>query len=406
MNTMLATAQAAIRQAAKQLGYDDKTIEKFLEPEHIRKFEVSAGGKIYPAYRVQHNSKLGPYKGGIRFFPAVTLDEVQALATLMTLKTAAAGLPLGGGKGGVTVDPKQLSQTEQDELARDYGQKVAPFVGSDKDVPGPDVGITPHLMDCMLEGYETAIGHKDPGAFTGKTMAQGGSEGREAATGRGGVIVLLEYLKAKGILDKPFTYTLQGFGNVGYFFAKVLKEECPHGKLIAVANSKNTWVNPEGFDVPLTGANGVLPKPEDLGGFKEAQQLDNNAVLSTKADVLVLAALEDVITADNVNDVQASLIVELANGPITEDANKDLETKKVPVLPDFIANAGGVIVSCLEWQQNLANEHWTEAKVNKKLAEHLIPSTQAMLKRADERHTSYKQAAFELALQRLLGSAA
>ncbi len=401
MNTMLATAQATIRQAAQNLGYSADVIEKFIQPEHVHSFEVKAGGKSYKAYRVQHNSKLGPYKGGIRFHPNVNLDEVQALATLMSLKTAASSLPLGGGKGGIAVDPKTLSKAELEELSRDYARQLAPYIGSDKDVPAPDVNTNGEIMGWMLDEYQKTVGHKDPGTFTGKIMADGGSEGREAATGRGGVLVLVEYLKAKH-QDQPFTVALQGFGNVGHFFALTLRELCPNAKLIAISNSKGTWVNEDGINVTLVQTATHAPRPEELNDVAGQQPQPSDAIIGIKADVLALAALEDAVTDKNVEQVQAPTVIELANGPITSEAEKTLLDKGTVILPDVIANAGGVIVSCLEWQQNLASEHWTEDQVNAKLAELIVPPTQAMLQRADEKKISYKQAAFELALQRIL----
>jgi glutamate dehydrogenase/leucine dehydrogenase len=254
----------------------------------------------------------------------------------------------------------------------------------------------------MLDEYEHAKGKKDPGAFTGKSMGAGGSEGREAATGRGGVFVLLEYLKTKDLLDKPFTVALQGFGNVGYFFASVLQQECPNAKLIAVANSKHTWLNPAGIDVTKTTTGTDYPRPEELADTQQAQVLAPEAIIGVQVDVLVLAALEDAVTSANVDSVQARTILELANGPVDNAAEPVLHGKKVAVLPDVIANAGGVIVSYLEWKQNLAGEHWTEDVVNTRLAEQIVPAAREMFKRAEQKSIPYKQAAFELALQRLL----
>jgi glutamate dehydrogenase/leucine dehydrogenase len=393
MNSMLATAQASIRQAALGLGYDEATIEQFLEPEHEHTVTVTAAGKQYPAYRVQHNSKLGPHKGGIRFHPQVSLDEVRALATLMSVKTAAVGLALGGGKGGSVVDPRALSEAELEELSRDYARQLAPHLGSDRDIPAPDVNTNGKIIGWMVDEFEKTVGRKDPGSFTGKSMERGGSEGREAATGRGGVIALGEYLQATGQLDKPLTVALQGYGNVGYFFAKILHELHPNLKLIAVANSKHTWVQTAGIDAS------VVTHPDQL---TEAEQLPSDAIVNIKADILVLAALENAVNADNAATVQAKIIVELANGPITKEAEEVLLQAGTDILPDIIANAGGVIVSYLEWQQNLRGEHWTEDEVNRQLADILVSATRAMLARAKENQTSYKQAAFELALQRLL----
>ncbi len=393
MNTMLATAQAGIRQAAKRLGYGDVVIEDFLRPEHEHVFTVSAGGKHYPAYRVQHNSLHGPYKGGIRFHPNVSHDEVRALATLMSLKTAAVGLSLGGGKGGIAVDPRALSEAELEELSRSYARELAPHIGPRVDVPAPDVNTNAQIMDWMVNEYEKVVGGTHPGSFTGKSLGNGGSEGREAATGRGGAIVLAEYLKATGRADKPLTLALQGVGNVGFFFAKLLAEFCPNVRIIAVANSKHTWLQESGIDPALLA---------NMGDLTSAQQLPSDAIVGVRADILVLAALENALTGDNASTVQARIIVELANGPIAASAEPLLPVDTA-ILPDVVANAGGVIVSYLEWQQNLANEHWSEAKVNQQLAAILVPAAQAMLARAAAERCTYKQAAFELALMRLLG---
>lgn len=344
---MLATAQATIREAAKDLGYDQAAIEALINPEREHIFEVTAGGKTYPAYRVQHSSKLGPHKGGIRFHPNVSLDEVRALATLMTLKTAAVGLPLGGGKGGVTVDPRGLSRAELEELARDYARQLAPHIGSDKDIPAPDVNTNAEIMDWMVDELQKVKGERDPGAFTGKTMQGGGSEGREAATGRGGVIALRELLAHRGWAGKPLTIALQGFGNVGYFFAKVMAKDLPNLRLIAVSNSKHTWEKPDGINVDQVELKTAdTPRPEHLADLKNVSTL--------------------------------------------------------PALPDVIANAGGVIVSCLEWQQNLKNEHWPESKVNQMLDMLITKATNSMLMHAEAKKINLKQAAFELALERLL----
>ncbi|HEU5186897.1 MAG TPA: Glu/Leu/Phe/Val dehydrogenase dimerization domain-containing protein, partial [Candidatus Saccharimonadales bacterium] len=265
---MLQTAQDAIRRAASDLGYNNKIIEAFLEAEAEHIFEIELHGNKYPAYRIQHNSKLGPYKGGIRFHPNVSLDEVRALATLMSLKTAAVGLPLGGGKGGIAVDPRSLSTSDVEELSRRYAKHLAPHIGSKKDIPAPDVSTNGDIMAWMVDELEKTTGKKDPGSFTGKPRGKGGSEGREAATGRGGVITLVEYLKEQGTLDDEMTIALQGFGNVGYFFAEVLRAY-PNLKIIAVANSKHTWVNKNGIDVAKTKVTN--PRPEDLDDLKQAE---------------------------------------------------------------------------------------------------------------------------------------
>ncbi len=394
MNRMLATAQATVRETAEAMGYDSGAIDRFLQAQHEHVFEVAAGAKTYPAFRVQHNNKLGPFKGGIRFHPQVTLDEVRALAMLMSIKTAAVGLDVGGGKGGVAVDPKALTEADLEELSRGFARYLAPYIGSDKDIPAPDVNTNSKIIGWMLNEYEQAVGHRDPGCFTGKSLANGGSEGREAATGRGGVIALAEYLEQCGLIQQPLTVAVQGYGNVGYFFARVLRELHPNLKLIAIANSKHTWVLPTGID-PLTVTN-----PAMLTG---AEVRDSAAIIEVDADILVPAALENAITEENADAVRSKIIVELANGPVTRGAEQILLDRGVHILPDVIANSGGVIASCLEWQQNLKQEHWTEAEVNNELASILLAATRQMLQHAHTEGISYRQAAFQLALGRLLG---
>jgi glutamate dehydrogenase/leucine dehydrogenase len=398
---MLETAQSAIRDAAKRLGYDDDIIEALLEAEAEHIFEIElTSGKSFPAYRVQHNSKLGPFKGGIRFHPQVTLDEVRALATLMSLKTAAAGLPLGGGKGGIAVNPKQLSPDEIEELSRRYAAHLEPHIGAKKDIPAPDVNTNAQIIDWMVDELSKTQGAEAKAALTGKSLENGGSEGRAAATGRGGVIALTQLLRHLNKLKQPLTVALQGFGNVGYYFADVLRD-FPNLKVVAIANSRETALLSEGFDVSRYSGT---PKLDHLEDYQRAEHESSGAVFEVSADILVLAALEDAVTIENVNQVKASIVIELANGPVTSEAHDLLTSRGVLVLPDIIANAGGVIVSYLEWLQNLQHEHWPESKVNTELEKHMSQAMQAVLKRYDEQKTTLKAASFEYALQRLLGS--
>ncbi len=399
---MLETAQSAIRDAAERLGYDEKTIQSVLEAEAEHIFAIEVNGKRYPAFRVQHNSKRGPYKGGIRFHPHVNIEEVRALATLMSFKTAAVGLPLGGGKGGVAVDPRELSKEDVEILARRYARHLSPHIGSNKDIPAPDVNTNAEIIDWMTDEYEQAVGLTDPGAFTGKSMDKGGSEGREAATGRGGVIALIELLKRQGLMDKPLTVAMQGFGNVGYWFAKVLGDY-PNLKLIAISNSKHTWVQPDGIDVMhAVHVPSGTPRPEALHDLQLVTPQPSGLITSLGADILVLAALEDAVTEHNQDSVKADFIVELANGPVSAAAERLLERRGIIILPDVVANAGGVIVSYLEWLQNKDGAHWSEAEVNQKLEEILVQASGGMMDRAAARKLSLKQAAFEIALERLM----
>jgi glutamate dehydrogenase/leucine dehydrogenase len=397
---MLASAQASIRQAARNLGYTDKEIENFLRPEHEHELTLKVSGKNYPAYRVQHSSELGPYKGGIRYHSDVTLDEVRALATLMSIKTAAVGLPLGGGKGGVAVDPKDLSTPELEELSRDYARQLAPHIGSKKDVPAPDVNTNGQIMDWLLDEYEKTVGHEDPGAFTGKSLNKGGSEGRVVATGYGAAAVLKTYLESTGQTDKPLTLAMQGFGNAGYWFAQKLAEDCPNVKLIALSNSKHTWLKPAGIDVRQ--ASHPEPRPEELPNLEDAVVLPSEAIIGQDVDILALAALENAVNDDNVEAVAAGLVVELANGPITAGAAEKLNQKGTSVLPDIIVNSGGVIVSYLEWQQNLSAEHWSEQRVLKTMTSRIQAAAKAMIADAAQKKITYRQAAIEIALKKLI----
>lgn len=399
---MLETAKAAIRDAARRLGYDEKLIDALIEAEAEHVFEVELkNGKKFPAYRVQHNSQLGPFKGGIRFHPNVTLDEVRALATLMTFKTAAAGLPLGGGKGGIAVNPRDLTTAELEELSRNYIKQLAPHVGPAKDIPAPDVNTNAQIIDWMVDELKATHGADATASLTGKSIGAGGSEGREAATGRGGVIALLDLLAH---LQKtgPMTIALQGVGNVGYFFATTLKELAPQHKIVAIANSKTTTVLPSGFNVTKHTATNGTPKLEQLNDYAQAQKLPSDAIIGVSADVLVLAALEDAVTEQNLDDVKAGIIIELANGPVSGVAYDLLTERGVFILPDIIANAGGVIVSYLEWFQNVHGERWSESKVHAQLESHMHQAMTNVLEIFETDNVSLKMAAFEYALQRLM----
>ncbi|MGH7241375.1 MAG: Glu/Leu/Phe/Val family dehydrogenase [Candidatus Saccharimonadales bacterium] len=398
---MLETAHAFIDRAAKKLNIPADVVTQLKQPNHEHVFEVQLdNGKSFKAFRVQHNNKLGPYKGGIRYHQNVTLEEVQTLATLMSLKTAAVGLPLGGGKGGITVNPRELNDAELEELSRKYARHLQPHIGPDKDVPAPDVNTNGQIIDWMVEEYESITGESNKASFTGKTIPNGGSLGRDAATGRGGVLALAELLTLKGNLDKPLTYAVQGFGNVGSFFASTAQTMYPQWKLVAASDSEVAVHNTEGLD-----AKALQTFKEDGGRFKNyeaaTEKIDNDALLGLDVDVLILAGLEDSVTDKNVGTVKAKYVVELANGPITDKALDAFANAGVTVLPDVIANAGGVIVSYLEWCQNVAGEHWPVEKVNDELAKYMKPAVKSTYEAAKEHNTDLKSAAFIIALKRL-----
>lgn len=399
---MLDTAHALIARAGKNLGLDDDTIAKLIKTNAEHVFEIKlASGKTFPAYRIQHNNKLGPYKGGIRFHPEVNLDEVRALATLMSFKTAVAGLPLGGGKGGIAVDPKDLDKKELEELSRKYARHLAPHIGPNKDVPAPDVNTNAEIIDWMVSEYEAETGDTNHASFTGKSLSGGGSLGRDAATGRGGVIALRQLLSHMGGPDKEITYAVQGFGNVGSFFATVAAHDHPNWKLVAASDSRAAIYNPDGLNA------------HDLDKFKQSgnsfrgftgegvQHITNNDLIGLSVDVLVLAALGDAVTEKNVESVSASIVIELANGPVNEPAFDKLTQNGITVLPDIIANAGGVIVSYLEWVQNMQGENWPEDKVNRELENYMVRATDELYKTAEAKNVSLKEAAFINAIKKL-----
>lgn len=400
---MLDTAQSLIRRAGQKLGLDSKTIESLIKIDHEHKFEIKlTDGQTFQAYRVQHSNKLGPYKGGIRFHPEVNLDEVRALATLMSFKTAAAGLPMGGGKGGVSVDPKKLDKTQLEQLSRKYAQHLAPHIGPDRDVPAPDVNTNAEIIDWMVDEYEQATGDKTKASFTGKSLKNGGSLGRDAATGRGGVITLRQMLKHDGRAGEPITFAVQGFGNVGSFFGVVAQDDQPGWKMVAASDSAATLTCPSGLDAAELADYKAAHK--SFADYKKpgVQVKSAEAIIEQPVDVLVLAALGDAVHKANMAAVKAPVILELANGPISEAAFDYLIGQGKQIIPDIIANAGGVVVSYLEWVQNKAGEHWSEAKVNKELEHHMVTASDALFKTAKAKNVSLKEAAFMNAIAKML----
>lgn len=401
---MIDTTRKLVIKSAKKLGLNDLQIEELLKTNQEHQFEIVLdSGKKFKAYRVQHNNKLGPYKGGIRFHPEVDINETRALSTLMTLKNAATGLPLGGAKGGIALDPSLLEDDELEELSRKYVDFMHPHVGPDKDVPAPDVNTNAQIIDWMVDQFEKRTGDTTKASFTGKSIKNGGSLGREAATGRGGVIAVLRLLELLGAKNNNLTYAIQGFGNVGSYFAKVAKELAPDWKLIAVSDSKSTVKSDSGLDVDK------LFTFKSKGGrfvdyaMEQVEIKQSEAVLEAKVDVLVLAALGDAVNESNMQQIKAKYIIEMANGPITDDALEYLNKQSKIVLPGIIANAGGVVVSYLEWLQNRQNSYWTEDKVNKKLEFYISNAVKSMFDVSKEFNgLDLSQSAIIVALRRLV----
>lgn len=407
MNAMLKAALNQIKETSKILEADygdkkvfKKAIDLLLIPQKIIKGKIKVGNKSFEAFRIEHNNARGPYKGGIRFHQNVTEDEVRALATLMSLKCAIAGIPYGGGKGGIIVDPSKLSKDELKILSQEYAKLIAPHIGPWKDVPAPDVNTDGTIMAWMLETYEEKVGHHAPGTFTGKPLELGGSLGRTEATGQGGVYVLQAYAKAKGINPKKSTIAVQGFGNVGFYFAKIAEEL---GYIVAaVSDSSGAIFSPKGLDIKE-----VSQFKEQGKSFKDYKKsgvklISNSELLELKVDVLVPAALENAISDENMKHIKAKVILEMANGPTTSEADDYLNKKGVDIIPDILANSGGVTVSYFEWVQNLHGYYWTKERVNEELKNIITKAFLDIDVIKKGKKISYRRAANYMSIKRIV----
>lgn len=385
-----------------------KAIKELLLPQKVVKGKISIVGngkkKTFRAFRVQHNDARGPFKGGIRFHPNACQDEVRALATLMSLKCAVAGIPYGGAKGGVAVDLEKLTSEEVKNLSASYVKLIAPYIGPWKDIPAPDVNTDEKIMSWMLEAYERKVGHQAPATFTGKPIELGGCLGRTEATGRGGVYTLQAYLKQNSKLRTPnskITIAVQGFGNVGYYFAK-FANKLGH-KVVAVSDSSSGIYNPKGLNIENIAKykkTGKSLKEYPLGVGEKL--ITNEELLELPVTVLVPAALESVITSKNVENISAKVIFEMANGPTTTDADKYLFKKGIDVIPDILCNSGGVTVSYFEWVQDLSGYPWTRVKVDKELKNIITKAFFDIDKIKKDRGISYRRAANFLSLKKII----
>ena len=401
---MLESAQALITKTAENMQLDSEMIKRLIEPEFAHEFALtitmdSGKKKVFKGWRIQHNSALGPYKGGIRFHHETVREEVQALATLMSIKCAVAGLPYGGGKGGIVVEPKKLSKTELERLSRAFANRIAHVIGEDVDVPAPDVNTTPEIMSWMIDEYQKIIGYKSPATFTGKPVSMGGSLGRTEATGRGGLFVLLSLLGKLKKKAKGTTVAVQGFGNVGYYFAKLATEV--GFKVVAISDSRSGVYDKNGIDLDK-----ALKNKKEKGTVAYTKAISNEELLELDVDVLVPAALENMVNDKNMAKIKAEIIVEMANGPLTQEAYEYLAKKGKIIVPDVLANSGGVTVSYLEWVQGKAGFYWSEKEVNDKLKVMMEKAFEAIWKKSNppagrEKKMPLKQAAFEVAIERI-----
>ena len=355
--------------------------------------------RIFEGYRVQHSSVRGPYKGGIRFHPDTNIDEVRALALWMTIKCAVAGIAMGGGKGGVTVNPKELSKAEIERLSRGWVRGLYPVLGPNVDVPAPDVNTNPEIIWWMADEYAKLTGDTSGATFTGKPVGKGGSEGRGVATGMGGFYTF-DALREHLNIPAAATVAVQGMGNVGGNAAKIFAE---HGhRIVAMSDSRGGMYDQDGLDV--TAVLAYKEKGGSLKDFPDAGEISNEKLLELPVDCLIPAALENQITKENANRIRARVIVELANGPTTTDADDILFSRGIMVVPDILANSGGVIVSTFEWEQKQKGEHWSERDVLEKLKKVLETQAQLVVKRASELKTDMRRAAFVVALERISSS--
>ena len=397
-------AQRQLADAAKVLKLDEATHQMLRWP--VREMRATlpvrmddGKTKVFHAFRVQFNDARGPCKGGIRFHPEETIDTVRALAAWMTWKTAVVDIPLGGGKGGVVCDPKRLSSTELERLSRTYVRAFARIRGLEKDVPAPDVYTTPQVMAWMVDEFSVIQGHNEFGMITGKPLSIGGSRGRGDATARGGVYVLREAAQTAGLDPASLTYSIQGFGNAGSHAARILTEEV-RGKVVAVGELDGTVYDPNGLDVPALLEH--FQRERGVKGFPGAEYRPHSKdCLEVPCDVLVPAAIENQITSKNAQKVQAKMVLELANGPTTPEADAILWDRNVTVLPDFLANAGGVTVSYFEMVQNTYNYYWDLPMVHERLGQKMSAAYRAVHETATKHKVSNRLGAYLVSVQRV-----
>ncbi|MFH1354412.1 MAG: Glu/Leu/Phe/Val dehydrogenase [bacterium] len=417
-NTSFDNFISTLQSAGDQISAHPDVITYLTKPQRTVQVEIplpldDGTIQIFHGYRVQHNNARGPYKGGVRFHPDVDLNEIKTLSALMTIKTAVADIPFGGAKGGITIDPQALSDGELQRLSRLFIERLGPVIGPNLDIPAPDLNTNAQIMAWFADEYNrlnSAEAHR-LATFTGKPLSLGGSQGREMATGQGGLYVLLEYLQQKNLRHLGSTVAVQGFGNVGLHFARLADEA--GFKVVAISDVKGGIYHPAGLDVrsiikaqTIGGRlvkNICYPKlnvAESSRHVGDCKEITNAELIELDVDVLVLAAIENQLNVNNANNIQAKLILELANNPTTPGADYVLNKNNIPIIPDILANAGGVTVSYYEWTQNLQNLYWTKHEVGKRLKYQMQSATKNILSRQIN-GASLRQAAYQLALSRL-----
>lgn len=405
-NNPFLNAQKQIDMAVSIADIKSKYLDVIKQPTRIVDVKIpvkmSSGEiRIFHGYRVQHNNARGPYKGGIRFHPETNMDEVKALATWMTFKCATVGIPLGGGKGGIELNSKELSTGDLEKITRGYVRAIFDLVGPKKDIPAPDVYTTPQIMSWYADEYSKIVGEKTPACVTGKPIEDGGSLGRDTATARGGQFVLEKLLQISNIeISKEKTVAIQGFGNAGENMAQLLFDA--GFKIVAVSDSTGGIFDAIGLD-----PKNITKLKKKHGGIKsipDGKIITNNKLLTLDVDILIPAALENVITEKNASAVNAKIILEIANGPVTPKADRILAKKKITLVPDILANAGGVTVSYFEWVQNILDQKWSAEEVDKKLKKIMNKAMQDIYNESKVHKCTLRQAAYILAIKRVLSA--
>ncbi len=390
--------------AAKAVGIpkEDYLIIKY--PERELKVAVpvkmdDGSVRVFEGYRVQHSTSRGPCKGGIRYHEGVNIDEVKALAAWMSFKCAVVGIPYGGAKGGIKVDPSTLSKGELERLTRRYTAMILPIIGPEKDVPAPDVGTNAQVMDWIMDTYSMMNGYTIHGVVTGKDLEVGGSLGRTEATGRGVMIITMEVLDKFKLAPEDVSIVVQGFGNVGSVAAKLLYEKgC---KIVAVSDVTGGIRSEEGLNIPAVLAHAKAGKPLKDYVEEGVEHIDNYQLLTTKCDILIPAALENQITEEVAENLNCRLVIEAANGPTAAEADAVLERRGIYLLPDILTNAGGVVVSYCEWVQNLQSLTWDENEVNALLFKVMTRALEDVYHKARDYNISYRLAAYAVAVERI-----
>ncbi|PJK17267.1 glutamate dehydrogenase [Chryseomicrobium excrementi] len=397
---LFTSTQAVVQEALQKLGYDEAMYELLKEPLRMLEVRIPVRMddntvKVFTGYRAQHNDAVGPTKGGVRFHPGVTDEEVKALSMWMTLKCGIVDLPYGGGKGGVTCDPREMSMGELERLSRGYVRAVSQIVGPTKDIPAPDVFTNAQIMAWMMDEYSRIDEFNSPGFITGKPLVLGGSQGRDRATAQGVTICINEAAKKVGIDMTGARVVIQGFGNAGSFLAKFLSDQ--GAKVIGISDAYGALHDPNGLDIDY-----LLDRRDSFGTVTTLFEntISNQELLELDCDILVPAAIENQITSDNAHNIKATIVVEAANGPTTSEATKILHDRGILLVPDVLASAGGVTVSYFEWVQNNQGYYWTEEEVSEKLHKKMVDAFENIYNVASTRNINMRLAAYMVGVRR------